>query len=137
MVNNKKSGTAFEREFAQLLAQHGFWVHLLKDNHNGQPFDVIAAKDKRTYVFDCKDCKNGIFVLTRIEENQKLAMRLWQECGNRQGVFALRTPSGIRMLPYTDAMDLISVGYTRLAGIRIYEHTETFEEWLENEDNDQ
>lgn len=136
-MSNKSNGTAFEKEFAERLAEHGFWAHLLKDNHNGQPFDVIAAKDKRTYVFDCKDCKNGIFVLTRIEENQKSAMQLWRECGNREGMFVLQLPSGIRMLPYKTAMKLIEIGFRRLSGHRLQEHTVTFEEWLENESDNQ
>lgn len=136
-MSNKSNGTAFEREFAELLAQHGFWSHLLKDNHNGQPFDVIAVRNGQAYAFDCKDCQNSIFPLGRIEENQQLAMQLWQECGNQEGMFVLRLPSGIRMLPYGTAMKLIEIGFRRLSSHRLQEHTVTFEEWLENESNDQ
>ena len=57
-MSNKSNGTAFEREFAQMLSEHGFWAHCLKDNQNGQPFDVIAARNGITYVFDCKDCQD-------------------------------------------------------------------------------
>lgn len=129
-MSNKKNGTVFEQDFAKLLAGYGFWVHLLQDNRNGQPFDVIAAKAGETYVFDCKDCQNGVFPLNRIEENQECAMRLWQECGNREGMFALKFPSGIRMLSYTTAMELIEIGHRRLSGFRIRENTVTFEEWI-------
>lgn len=91
-MSNKSAGTAFEKEFAQLLSDHGFWVHRLQDNHNGQPFDVIAARDGETLVFDCKDCRSSNFYLRRIEDNQRNAMRLWMECGNLGGIFAVRYP---------------------------------------------
>lgn len=91
-MSNKSAGTAFEKEFAQLLSDHGFWVHRLQDNHNGQPFDVIAARDGETLVFDCKDCRNSNFYLRRIEDNQRNAMKLWMECGNLGGIFAVRYP---------------------------------------------
>lgn len=89
-MNNKRQGTAFEKEFAGLLSEHGFWVHRLKDNENGQPFDLIAARDGKTYVIDCKDCGSERFRLSRVEENQSSAMRLWEGTGNKPGLFAIR-----------------------------------------------
>lgn len=130
-MSNKSNGTEFEKEFAQLLFKNSFWVHLMQDNRNGQPFDVIAAKDGETYVFDCKDCTLGMFSLSRIEENQECAMRLWQECGNHEGLFALKLPSGIRILPYTVAMDLTETGIRRLSGSMLRECTVTFKEWID------
>lgn len=135
-MSNKSNGTAFEQEFAELLSGYGFWVHLMQDNRNGQPFDVIAAGNGETYIFDCKDCQHEIFSLYRIEENQECAMRLWQECGNREGMFALKLPSGIRMLSYTTAMELIDRGCRRLSGVRMQENTVTFEEWIETYEGD-
>ena len=76
-MSNKSNGTAFEREFAQMLSERGFWVHLLKDNSNGQPFDVIGAMHDTPYAFDCKDCTGKNFELRRMEENQRNAMQLW------------------------------------------------------------
>lgn len=29
-MNNKSAGTRFEKEFADILADHWFWVHLFK-----------------------------------------------------------------------------------------------------------
>lgn len=90
MMNNKRQGTAFEKEFADLLSANGFWVHRLKDNENGQPFDLIAVRERRAYVIDCKDCEGSRFRLSRIEENQSSAMRLWEATGNLPGLFAIR-----------------------------------------------
>ena len=92
-MNNRKRGTTFERELCQVLANHGFWAHNLAQNSAGQPFDVIAARNGRTHVIDCKLCSHG-FALDRIEENQRNAMTLWQETGNGHGWFALETGDG-------------------------------------------
>lgn len=89
-MSNKSSGTAFECDFAMRLSGYGFWVHRLQDNHNGQPFDLIAARNGKSYAIDCKDCTDGIFRLSRMEENQLNAMRLWEETGNAEGLFAIR-----------------------------------------------
>lgn len=89
-MSNKSSGTAFECDFAARLSGYGFWVHRLQDNRNGQPFDVIAARNGKTYAIDCKECVDGIFRLSRMEENQLNAMRLWEETGNAEGLFAIR-----------------------------------------------
>lgn len=129
-MSNKSNGTAFEKEFAELLAEKGFWAHCLKDNFNGQPFDVIAAKDGRTYVFDCKKCQYDDFSLYRIEENQLYAMNLWRKCGNGDGIFAVSTPGGIRLLSSFLAKQLIGSGHKHLRGKTLMENTADFEEWV-------
>lgn len=48
-MSNKSAGTQFEREFAARLAAEGFWVHRFQDNKNGQPCDVIAARNGEAY----------------------------------------------------------------------------------------
>lgn len=131
-MSNKSNGTAFERKFAQLLAEHGFWAHVLNDNRNGQPFDIIAAKHGETFVFDCKDCKSEKFLFSRIEPNQEAAMELWQGCGNHEGLFAIQFPFlGIRLLPYTVAAEMRQEGYAGISGKMIIESTVSVKEWLE------
>lgn len=135
-VSNKSAGTAFEQEFAKRLAGYGFWVHRMQDNQNGQPFDLIAAKNKNTLVMDCKACQYEDFSLYRIEENQLNAMKLWQECGNIEGVFIIKTPKEIRVLKCSVAEYLIESGHRRLKGKKIFENTVSVGEWL-NEYTDQ
>lgn len=99
MKSNRATGNAFEREFSELLYAYGFWVHRLTQDSAGQPADVIAVKNKMAYLIDCKDCSAKGFDLRRVEENQISAMRLWDECGNGQGWFAIKAQGEIYMLP--------------------------------------
>ena len=98
--SNRAVGNAFEQEFSELLYAYGFWVHRLTQDSAGQPADVIAVKNKIAYLIDCKDCSAKGFDLRRVEENQITAMQLWNDCGNGQGWFAIKVPTGdIYMLP--------------------------------------
>lgn len=89
-----------------MLADAGFWAHNMAQNASGQPADVIAVRDGKSYLIDCKVCSDGRFPLYRVEENQKLAMMLWQECGNGQGWFALNLDGLVYMVEYIVLMEL-------------------------------
>ena len=100
-MNNKKLGYNFEAELCKKLSEYGFWVHCLNMNKAGQPADIIAVRNKIAYLIDAKVCSNKGFALSRVEENQELAMTLWNERGNGQGWFALKVPTGeIYMIPH-------------------------------------
>lgn len=128
-MSNKDSGTAFEKDFAHILANQGFWVHRLQDNKNGQPFDIIAAKNGHVHAIDCKDCQSDVFLLKRMEENQRNAMHLWKECGNGEPVFAVRYPGDeIWLFGYSVLCYLESKGWKQIrqadaetAGMRLEE----------------
>ena len=92
---NRKLGNHFEAELCEILSEHGFWAHNLAQNSAGQPADVIAVKDSQAYLIDCKVCSQGKFQYSRIEENQDMSMALWRECGNGNGLFALKFDTGI------------------------------------------
>lgn len=91
---NRKVGNSFEGDLCCDLAKCGFWAHNLAQNSQGQPFDVLAAKNGVSYPIDCKDCSKNIFKMGRIEGNQFSAMTLWKETGNGEGWFALRLKDG-------------------------------------------
>ena len=99
-MNNKTMGNSFETELGEILYDNGFWVHLLNQNKSGQPADVIAVRNYKAYLIDAKVCSDDTFPLSRVEENQDLAMELWKETGNGLGWFALKTNSGIYMLSH-------------------------------------
>lgn len=136
-MSNKSTGTKFEREFAALLAKHWFWVHLFQDNKNGQPCDVIAAKDGTSYLFDCKDCQDGVFLLSRIEENQYNAMQLFDATGNGKGMFAIRFPEeGIYLIEYSKMKKLQDAGFKRINGSIGRSQGVRLVEWLRKRENE-
>lgn len=111
-MNNKKLGTAFEREFCKIVSQYGWWVHRFQDNQNGQPCDVIMAKNNSSTLVDCKVCENNQFVLSRMEENQINTMVKWLKTGNNASYFALRMKDGeVYMMPFKTLQELKSLGY--------------------------
>lgn len=102
MPSNKKIGNDFEADLCEILFANGFWVHNLAQNQAGQPADVIAVRNKVSYLIDCKVCSTHKgFDLKRMEENQHLSMTLWKECGNGEGWFAFRLPTQeVFMIPH-------------------------------------
>lgn len=129
MDSNKKKGTGFEQEFAEFLAAHGFWAHLLKQNNDGQPADIIASRSGRPVLLDCKACEKGFFRLDRIEENQWNAMSLWKECGNGKGWFALKLPDDSVWLFSMDDMENFSYT-TKILGEGDIRRGFPAEEWV-------
>lgn len=94
-MNNRKTGNAFENELCEILSKNGFWVHPMRQDNSGQPADIMAVRNKIAYLIDAKVCTNNVFPLSRIEENQDLAMEMWRECGNGIGWFILKIDAGI------------------------------------------
>ena len=89
-MNNRTLGNSFETELCEILSSYGFWVHAMRQDNSGQPADIIAVRNKVSHLIDAKVCSDNKFPLSRVEENQVLAMDLWHECGNGCGWFALK-----------------------------------------------
>ena len=113
-VINKKLGNDFEKELSEILYDAGYWVHLLNQNKNGQPADIIAVKDGRAYLIDAKVCTYEVFPFRRIEENQQLAMDMWKECGNGTSYFALKARNEVYIVAYDTIKDLQKKGKKQL-----------------------
>lgn len=128
-MNNKQAGNNFEREFCEQLARDKFWAHFMGGSKNGQPADIIAVRNEHAYLIDAKDCQNDRFVLSRIENNQDMAMRYWEMCGNNQGIFALNTSKGVYMLRYGVVQVLEIAGIKSLNMQAIEQYCTPYEEW--------
>ena len=130
-MNNKTLGNNFEAELCEKLSEYGYWVHNLAMNKAGQPADIIAVRNKVAYLIDAKVCSSKGFALSRIEENQELSMTLWEESGNGQGWFAIKTPTDeIYMLSH-----ICIQGYKRfqstLSLSEIYQLGKPLGKWVE------
>lgn len=132
-MNNKKTGTKFERAFADILARNWFWIHLFQDNKNGQPCDMIAARNGHTYLFDCKNCDRDCFLLNRMEENQYNAMHLFELTGNSRGKFAIRfADEEIYLIDYWQIKALKDRGRKSIDRTDLKLYGEDFYIWLKN-----
>lgn len=129
-MTNKKLGNDFEQELCEKLSEYGFWVHSLAMNKAGQPADIIAVRNKEAHLIDAKVCSSRGFALSRVEENQELAMELWKESGNGEGWFAIKLPAGeIYMIPHI----LIQAHKRRQASLSfsdIHANCLTLEKWV-------
>lgn len=100
-MNNKQLGTAFEKFVVKRLAENGYWVHFIApDNRGAQPFDIIAAKNGDAVVGDCKTCKDHIFRISRLEENQIMAFEKWIACGNTTPLIFVEYKAGVKIIEY-------------------------------------
>ena len=113
-VINKKLGNDFEKELSDILYDAGYWVHLLNQNKNGQPADIIAVKNRMAFLIDAKVCTYEVFPFRRIEDNQQLAMDMWLECNNIEPYFALKVRNDVYMVGYTTIKDLMRKGKKQL-----------------------
>jgi Holliday junction resolvase len=129
-VNNKKLGNDFEASFCQILADNGFWAHQFAQNQDGQPADVMAAKNGRPFLIDCKVCSGKGFALSRMEDNQDLSMSLWKNCGNGEAWFSLLVGEEIYMMQHT-ALKACSKTITVLRTEDIKKWGMALADWLE------
>jgi len=131
MDSNRKTGNTFEQELCELLFDRRFWVHCMTQNAAGQPADVIAVKNKRAYLIDCKVCENDRFPFTRIEGNQHTAMTLWKQSGNGDGMFALKLSDGKIYMFDHDLMIALSIGQASIGRDMIEHYGTPLERWVE------
>lgn len=131
--DNRTTGGRFEQELAEVLAAHGFWVHVLQQNKAGQPADIIAIRGKFHTLIDCKVCESGVFPFERVEENQRLAMKTFFNKAGELSYFALKLPDGkIRMIPYTRIETLKNRGKKRLSKEDMETETWDLSDWLDS-----
>ena len=130
MKSNRAVGNAFEQELCELLFGYGFWAKNLKQDSAGQPADIIAVRNGKAYLIDAKVCSDGKFPLSRVEENQHLAMDLWESCGNGQGWFAMKLPTDeVYMIPHFCIKGYANV-QSALTAAEIHELGKPLEKWV-------
>lgn len=119
-MSNCKVGAEFEKSFCKLLSEHGFWVHRISQNVAGQqPADVIAVKNGRAFLIDCKVCIRDVFTFERMEPNQRSAMDLWMRCGNAVPFFALQgSNEDVLMLDYQSAKNAEQLQGTKSVSLK-------------------
>lgn len=132
-MSNRKLGNSFEAEFCEILAAHDFWAHNMAQNSAGQPADVIAAKRNSTTLIDCKVCSARGFALSRIEDNQHLAMEMWEDRVGTCCWFALKLSNGeIFMIAHIAMLSYEGSGRKWLSEQFIRERGYPLNEWMQS-----
>ena len=134
-TDNRTIGGRFEQELSHILAGRGFWVHVMQQNKAGQPADIIAVKGKFHTLIDCKVCDGGFFSFDRIEENQKMAMKLFFRKAGELCYFALKLPDeSIRMVSLERCETLNGRGKKRISDADMPKETWHLDSWLDSSD---
>ena len=135
-TDNRTIGGRFEQELAEKLAKAGFWCHVMQQNKAGQPADIIAVKGKYHTLIDCKVISNDKgFPFERIEENQRLAMKLFQRRGGELCYFALKLPDdSVWFVSMERMLTLAGRGHKRLTDAEIRGQTWSMESWIKAAD---
>lgn len=132
-TDNRSQGNRFEQELSHILADHGFWVHVMQQNKAGQPADIIAVKGKFHTLIDCKVCEGGFFSFDRIEDNQRSAMKLFFKKGGELSYFALKLPDGkLRMVALSRCETLSGRGKKRISADEMDRETWNLDDWLDS-----
>lgn len=132
-TDNRSNGGRFEQELSHILAENGFWVHVMQQNKAGQPADIIAVRGNFHTLIDCKVISdNKGFPFERIEENQRLAMRMFQRKCGELCYFALKLPDESVWLVSLERLETFKGrGMKRLTEKAIQSQTWSLEKWLE------
>jgi len=131
-TDNRTNGGRFEQDLAGKLSDAGWWVHVLQQNKAGQPADIIAAKDKFHTLIDCKVVSdhNG-FPFSRVEENQRMAMKRFFRRAGELCYFAIKLPNNeIRFISMSRIETLESRGKKKLTEKELQYEARTLEDWL-------
>jgi len=135
-TDNRTNGGKFEQELSHTLAENGFWVHVMQQNKAGQPADLIAVKGRYHTLIDCKVVSDGKgFSFDRVEENQRMAMRMFQRKCYELCYFAIRLPDGSVWMVSMERIETLRLrGKLRLTETEIRESTWKLESWLKSSD---
>ena len=132
-TDNRTVGGQFEQELSHKLADAGYWSHVMQQNKSGQPADIIAVKGKFHTLIDCKVISDDKgFPFDRVEDNQKLAMRMFQKKCGELCYFALKlTDASVWLISMERIETLKGRGKKRLTEDEIRSQSWSLENWLE------
>ena len=131
--SNRASGGRFEQELSHILAENGFWVHVMQQNKAVQPADLIAVRGKFHTLIDCKVCENDVFPFERVESNQRMAMKMFSRKAGELCYFALKLSDGcIRLISLSRIDTLAGRGRKRLGKDDIRTETWNLEDWVDS-----
>lgn len=85
---NKKRGNLFEKEWLKILKDNRFWATY--DKGYSQSCDIVAGKNNKILLFECKVCIKDFFNLERVEVNQNDSRKWFELTGNEYAYFVYK-----------------------------------------------
>lgn len=128
-MSNVQAGSEFEEEMVSTLGKNGFWASLFPKSKDGsQPCDIIALNELGAHLIDAKDCKNGRFPFSRIEDNQRNSMDRFLNLRCGKCYFALKYPDNkVYMIAWQAIRRMMDDGHKSINTIpEVY----SLENWL-------
>lgn len=117
------TGAEFERYVVDLFQKNGFWALRIPKNERGaQPFDILAIRGNEVYAVDCKVCQRKSFPLSRIEDNQWMAMDVMTWKTNAKIGFVVYHEGKLFFIPYKETA-FSSVASIALDDLHLWELT--------------
>lgn len=101
-MSNIKEGNDFEHVILLRLKDKGYWSHNFANKSNGQPMDIIAIKDDKKFLLDCKVCSGNSFRFSRIEDNQEHAALAFEKKAKGKAFFVIRMKGEIFVINNDD-----------------------------------
>lgn len=105
-MDNKSKGNKFEEDVAAKLASQGLWATVITGaKHTGsQPADIIATKNNKFWIIDCKTLENksGTFTIDRAESNQIRAYKKLYSVGSYNYFYYILWNNDVYAVPMED-----------------------------------
>lgn len=127
-MKSHEIGKVTEFKTAQFFSDKGYWVYQCPKTENGQPADLIIAKNNIITLVEVKHCKNNRFTLNRIEPNQLTTYDFYKTKGNTNHKILIKFKKGVYMMDFSYIKEFISQGYKSITvadleelGERLYE----------------
>ena len=127
-MKSHEIGKVTEFKMAQFFSDKGYWVYQCPKTENGQPADLIIAKDNIITLVEVKHCKNNRFTLNRIEPNQLTTYDFYKTKGNTNHKILIKFKKGVYMMDFSYIKEFISHGFKSITvadleelGERLYE----------------
>lgn len=99
-MKNHEIGKITEFNAAKFFSKKGYWVYQCPKTPDGQPADLIVAKDNKITLVEVKHCKNDRFNLSRIEPNQFTSYKFFKRKGNTSHKILIVFKSGVCLLDF-------------------------------------
>ena len=100
---SQENGKKFETKLCEYLSKKGWYVVYMEKGVTGsQPCDIVAIRNNLPLMIECKNltAKNGLFPISRIEQNQLLSYKKFKSCHNSNFILAINWNNEVYLVDF-------------------------------------